>query len=194
MMRPERRHNLRDEKTGRFARRSSSSTAVKEEVSPPLGFEKTPALKKKAVPGAPSGLKKKATVFTRKEKHLAALMKEKQLAAVKKKARQDMPSSSATVPSSLVAALRAAVKKPVVVLTVDSDSDEEGEPIEARRKQRKAMQAVVAAAPSSSTVALRAAATKMCDHCFEGGARMCCLWLHGGVNCGKVGSSRSTHG
>ena len=187
MMRPERRHNLRDEKTGRFARRSSSSTAVKEEVSPPLGFEKTPALKKKAVPGAPSGLKKKATVFTRKEKHLAALMKEKQLAAKKKNARQDMPSSSA-------AASRVAVKKPAVVLVVDSDSEEEGKPVEARRKERKAMQVAEAAAPSSSTAAPRAMATKICDHCFEGGARTCHLWLHGGVNCGEVDSSSSTHG
>jgi len=67
MTRPERQHNLRDEKTGRFARRSSSSA---------LGFEKTPALKKKAILATPSGLKKKAAVITRKEKHLAALMKE----------------------------------------------------------------------------------------------------------------------
>ena len=105
-------------------------------------------------------------------------MKEKQLAAVKKKARQDMPSFSATVS-------RAAVKKPAVVLAVDSDSEEEGEPMEARRKERKAMQAV--AAP-------RAVSTKMCDHCLEGGARTCRLWLRGGINYGKVGGSSSTHG
>ena len=39
-------------------------------------------------------MKKKAAVITRKEKHLAALMKEKQPMAVKKNARLDMPSSS----------------------------------------------------------------------------------------------------
>ena len=111
---------------------------------------------------------------------------------VKKKARQDMTSSSAVAPSSSVAASRAAVKEPAVVLTVDSDSKEEGEPMEARRKERKAMQAV--AVPSSSIAAPRAAATKMCDHCFEGGAGTCRLWLRGGVNCGEVGSSSSTHG
>jgi hypothetical protein len=32
---------------------------------------KTPALKKKAIPAAPTGLNKKAAVITRKEKHLA---------------------------------------------------------------------------------------------------------------------------
>ena len=119
MMRPERRHNLRDEKTGRFARRSSSSTAVKEEVSPPLGFEKTPAFKKKAISATPPRLKKKATVITRKAKHLAAV----------------------------------------------------------RTKDKKAL-----------------SATKMYDHCFEGGARTCHLWLRSGINCGKVSGSSSTHG
>ena len=84
MMRPERRHNLRDEKMGRFTNHSSSSAVVKEEVSPLLGFEKTPAFKK-AVPATPLGLKKKATVITRKEKHLVALMKEKQLVSVRRK-------------------------------------------------------------------------------------------------------------
>ena len=113
---------------------------------------------------------------------------------MKKKARQDMPSSLAAAPSSSAVASRAAVKKPAVVLAVDSDSDEEGEPVEARRKERKATQAVVEAAPSSSAVAPRAATTKMCDHCFEGGGRTCHLWLHGGVNCGEVDGSSSTHG
>ena len=105
----------------------------------------------------------------------------------KKKARQDMPSCSAM-------ASRAAVKKLVVVLAVGSDSEEEGEPMEARRKERKATQAVAAVAPSSSIAVLRAAATKMCDHCFEGGARTCRLWLRSGVNYDEVGGSSSTHG
>ena len=67
MTRPERRHNLRDEKTGRFTHRSLSSVVVKEKVSPPLGFEKTLTFKKKVVPAAPPGLKKKPIVITRKE-------------------------------------------------------------------------------------------------------------------------------
>ena len=119
-------------------------------------------------------------------------MKEKQLTVVKNKARQDMPSSSATALSSSAAASRAAVKKMAVVLALDSDSEEEGEPMEARRKERKAMQAV--AVPSSSIAAPRAAATKMCDHCFEGGARTCRLWLRSGVNHNEVSGSSSTHG
>ena len=106
---------------------------------------------------------------------------------MKKNARLDMP-------SSLAVASRAAGKKPVVVLVVDLDSGEEGEPMEARRKERKATQAVAAVAPSSSIAVLRAAATKMCDHCFEGGARTCRLWLCGGVNYGEVSGSSSTHG
>ena len=114
-------------------------------------------------------------------------MKEKQLAAVKKNARLDMPSSS-------VVASRVAGKKPAVVLTVDSDREEKGEPMEARRKERKATQAVAAVAPSSSIAVLRAAATKMCDHCLEEGSRTCRLWLRGGVNYGEVGGSSSTHG
>jgi len=77
---------------------------------------------------------------------------------------------------------------------VDSDSEEKGEPVEVRRKERKATQAAATAAPSSSATALRAAATKMCDHCFEGGARTCRLWLCGGVNYGEVSGSSSTHG
>ena len=113
-------------------------------------------------------------------------MKEKQLAVMKKNARLDMPTSSAMTS-------RAAGKKPAVVLAVDSDSEEEGEPMEARRKERKAMQAV-AVAPSFSALVLRAAATKMCDHCFEGGDRTCRLWLRGGVNGAEVGGSSSTHG
>ena len=66
-MRLERWHNLRDEKTGRLAHHSSSSAAVKEKVSPPLGLEKTLTFKKKVVPAAPPGLKKKPIVITRKE-------------------------------------------------------------------------------------------------------------------------------
>ena len=107
--------------------------------------------------------------------------------AVKKNARLDMPSSSAV-------ALRAAGKKPAMVLMVDSDSKEEGEPMEARRKERKAMQAAAVAVPSSSAAVPRATATKMCDHCLEEGSRTCRLWLRGGVNYGEVGGSSSTHG
>ena len=77
MIRPERRHNLRDEKMGRFTNHSSSSAVVKEEVSPLSGSEKMLAFKKKVIPVAPLGLKNKAVVITRKEKHLVALMKEK---------------------------------------------------------------------------------------------------------------------
>jgi hypothetical protein len=94
-------------------------TAVKGDVSPPPGFEKKPAFKKKAIVAAPPGLKRKATVITRKEKHQAV----------------------------------------------------------ARRKEKKALPA-----------------TKMCYHCFKGGARTCCLWLRAKVNCAKVGDSSSTHG
>ena len=105
-----------------------------------------------------------------------------------------MPSSSATALSSSAAASRAAVKKMAVVLALDSDSEEEGEPMEARRKERKATQAMATVMLSSLAAAPRAAGTKMCDHCFEGGARMCRLWLHDGVKCGEVGGSSSTHG
>ena len=143
MTRPERWHNLRDEKTGRFVCHSLSSAAVKQEVSPPPGFKKTPAFKKKDVPTAPLGLKKKATVITRKEKHLTALMMEKQLAVARRKEKKALPTSSSPMkkkarqdmPSSLAVASRAMVRKSAVVIAVDSDSEEEGEPMEARRKE-----------------------------------------------------------
>ena len=77
---------------------------------------------------------------------------------------------------------------------VDSDSEEEGETMEARRKERKAMQTAATATPSSAATAPRAAATKMHVHCLEGGARVCRLWLRGGVNYGNVSGSSSTHG
>ena len=82
----------------------------------------------------------------------------------------------------------------MVVLVVDSDSEEEGEPMQARRKERKAMQTAATAKPSSLAAAPRTATTKMCDHCLERGARVCRLWLRGGVNYGNVSGSSSTHG
>jgi hypothetical protein len=116
------------------------------EVSPLMGF-------------------KKAAIITRKQKILAVVMK---LVATRRKEKKVLLSSAT--------ASRVAVKKPAVVLTVDSDSEEEGEPMEGQEagyeEREENPWIVVKKMATRNERRTHGRPRKVCNHCLDR-ARVC---------------------